>query len=521
MKDQIVNTIKLFFTQLKEKYNQLHKAVVQSGILQKRWFQFLLVTLLLFFVYKVFFPKTKTYTGTDEVTKTGFFHKVRSWFGSKKNEEVDLDILSIKVIDVKKEAMIPQIASLGSIEFYEKIDVVPKTSGIIEKLYVKEGDVIKKDQVLLEMEKLQLLLEQKKNKAALDSAYSGLKLSEEKYYKAKMGMEIRAIEIEKRITQVKELKIELDKNRITFKGKQALYNAGGISKEEYEAAKIALVATEAKFRLSQNDLSISQVGFRDEDLKTRGYPVPEDPKERLKILVDLNTQIEKAEIEVARSQAKATQAALDSTNELLKTTTIRSPIDGVVAWRNKHVGEFVNQGGVTNSDQAILVLVSIEKVYAKINIKEAELKNISSGMKVDFSVDVYPNEVFSGKVSVINPIVDPKTHTTEIKALLDNPSAKLKPGMFIRALITKGELEMIVMVPMNAVLPKEGENAQMFIIKDNLAYKIDVETGRQFDNKIEITKGLEPGSVIALEKFSQLRDGLKIRPIFKTLSSIE
>ncbi|MCE9501523.1 MAG: efflux RND transporter periplasmic adaptor subunit, partial [Leptospira sp.] len=408
------------------------------------------------------------------------------------DNSIDLDILNVKAIKAYPEKKTPTLSAIGSIDFFEKVDVVSKTSGNIQKLFVKEGDDVIPGQILVQMETLQLELEQKKNSAQLESARSSLRLAEEKYEKAKSAVEIRVMEVEKRRTQVKELKAELDKIRATFTGKQALYQESGVSKEEFGVVKTAVISAEAKFLLAKKDLEISQIGFRDEDLKNRKMVIPKDPQKRSEAFVLLNTRIEKAEMEVAVSQLNSAKAALDSTQELLRTTTIRSPINGVVAFRNKHVGEFVNQGSVTSSEQAIMVLVNINSVYAKMNVRESELKTIRRGMPLEFTVDVYPSEKFQGNVTIINPIVDPKTHTAEVKALLKNPENKLKPGMFLRGILVTGKPEFVMLLLSSSITPKEGENAWVFVIKNNLILKSEVKTGRTYDDKIEIRSGLEP-----------------------------
>ncbi len=478
-------------------------------------FQKLIISYILIFVLLGVIPSQWTKNINSFLEKSMVLRPIARIFKleNSKSEIVDLDMLSVKSLLVQPEKKTPIISALGSIEYFEKVDIVSKTSGSIQKIYVKEGEVIHKGQLLVQMETLQLELEQKKNRSQYESAVSTLKLAEEKYEKAKNAVEIREIEVEKRKTQVKELKAELDKIRTTYYGKQALFREHGVSKEEYENTKTAVVAAEAKFLLSKKDLDISQVGFRDEDLKIRGLAIPKEPEKKAKAFVLLNTRIEKAEVDVAVSQVNSAKAALDSTDELLRTTSIRSPIDGIVAFRNKHVGEFVNQGSVTSSEHAIMVLVNISSVYAKLNLKESELKILKKGMSLDFSVDVFPEEKFQGSITVINPIIDPKTHTAEIKALLKNPAMKLKPGMFLRGTVTTGKPEFVILLPSTAISPKEGDNAWVFTIKESLVLKSEVKTGRHFDDKIEIKSGLEVGDIVATEKLSQLKEGTKVKPV--------
>ncbi|MBM9576365.1 efflux RND transporter periplasmic adaptor subunit [Leptospira sp. 201903070] len=452
-----------------------------------------------------------------EKNKESSFTTILNWFKNKgKTQSIDMDSVIVRAISVHPEKINPSIQTLGTIDFLDKVDIVSKTAGNILEILVKEGGKVQKGEILLRIDTLQLELEKRKNLSALQSAISGLRLSEEKYLKAKDAIEIRMLDIEKRKTQLKETRAELSKMKATFSGKQTLYQAGGISKEEIESAQTALIASEAKFRISQKDLEMGLVGFRPEDLTAKGITVPEDPKEKIKAFAHINTLIEKAEVEVAKSQVDSARAALESTEELIRAATIRSPSNGVVAYINKHIGEYVNPGAVNSPDQAIMVLVNISKVYAKFNVRENDMISIHKDMAIEFTADVYPDKKFSGNVGIINPIVDPKTHTMEIKALIKNDERLLTPGMFLRGNIFTGDSRFVILVPTEALAAKENDTAWVFTLNNGVAFRVKVKTGKQYEDKTEILEGLEPGMIVAVEKLTQLKDGMKIRPQLET-----
>jgi len=130
-----------------------------------------------------------------------------------------------------------------------------------------------------------------------------------------------------------------------------------------------------------------------------------------------------------------------------------------------------------------------------------------------FTSDVYEKETFTGRIEIINPVIDPKTHTLEVKALVRNPGFRLRPGMFIRANITSGEAREMILIPTAAIVPGEGEAASVFVIRQNVCYKQAVRLGRQLDNVVEIKEGLNPGDMVAADNVSQLREGLKVREL--------
>ncbi|EMJ95736.1 efflux RND transporter periplasmic adaptor subunit [Leptospira alstonii] len=471
-----------------------------------------LFVLCLFVIYKIFIYSDPKSSIRDK-KKEGKLEFVLNLFKKKdKGYATDMDSVIVKAIAVHPEMINPAIHALGSVDFLDKVDIVSKTAGNIVEIKAKEGEKVKKGDILLHIDTLQLELERKKNQAALQSSLSSLSLSEEKYAKARESVEVRMLDIEKRRTQTKEAKAELAKTKMTFAGKETLYQEGGISKEEIEQSQTALITAEAKYRMSLKDLEMGMVGFRNEDITSKNMKVPDDPKEKLKLFVDINTRIDKAEVDVARSQVESAKAALTSTEELIRAATIRSPIDGVVAYINKHVGEYVNPGAVNSPDQAILVLVNINKVFVKLNIRETDMISIRKNMDLQFTADVYPDRKFYGKVGIINPIVDPKTHTMEVKALIKNDDRSLTPGMFVRSSIFTGEKRMSLLVPSEALFAKDNEVAWIYVLNDGIALRAKVKTGNQFEDKIEISEGLSPGSIVAVEKLTQLKDGMKVRP---------
>ncbi|AXR60321.1 efflux RND transporter periplasmic adaptor subunit [Leptospira mayottensis] len=482
------------------------------NILKSKIVKSALLILCIFVFYKIFIyydPKTSI----RDKKKEGKFEFILNLFKKKNKDYItDMDSVIVKATSVYPEKINPAIHALGSVDFLDKVDIVSKTAGNIVEIKAKEGEKVKKGDVLLHIDTLQLELERKKNQSALQSAFSSLSLSEEKYAKARENIEIRMLDIEKRKTQTKEAKAELTKMKMTFAGKETLYKEGGISKEEMEHAQTALITAEAKYRMSIKDWEMGMVGFRNEDIISKNIKVPDDPKEKLKLFVDINTRIDKAEVDVARSQVESAKAALTSTEELIRAATIRSPIDGVVAYVNKHVGEYVNPGAVNSPDQAILVLVNIHKVFAKLNIRESDMISVRKNMDLEFTADVYPDRKFNGKVGIINPIVDPKTHTMEVKALIRNEDRSLTPGMFVRGSIFTGETKMSLLVPSEALFAKDNDVAWIYVLNDGIALRAKVRTGSQYEDKVEILEGLNPGSIVAVEKLTQLKDGMKVRP---------
>ena len=89
--------------------------------------------------------------------------------------------------------------------------------------------------------------------------------------------------------------------------------------------------------------------------------------------------------------------------------------------------------------------------------------------------------------------------------------------MFIRARVATGAPEERILVPSDAVIPRNEDKAWVFVVREDKAFRVEVVTGRQFDDNIEILEGLEEGAVVAVEKLSQLYQGVTITPDYTHL----
>lgn len=109
--------------------------------------------------------------------------------------------------------------------------------------------------------------------------------------------------------------------------------------------------------------------------------------------------------------------------------TINSPISGVVVHKNAVEGMYVQTGS------RVYTIADLSEVWVKLDAYESDLPWIHYGQEVEFRTDAFPGEVFRGQIAFIDPILNPKTRTVKIRVNLPNPEGKLKPDMFVRAIV--------------------------------------------------------------------------------------
>jgi len=127
--------------------------------------------------------------------------------------------------------------------------------------------------------------------------------------------------------------------------------------------------------------------------------------------------------------AQAQIDKIESAGEPVTHITIYSPMGGVVIHKNATEGMYVNTG------TPIYTLADLSRLWIKLDAYESDLPWVRYGQEVEFSTEAYPGQVFKGKISFRDPILNAKTRTVKVRLNVDNSDGKLKPGMFVRSVL--------------------------------------------------------------------------------------
>ena len=197
------------------------------------------------------------------------------------------------------------------------------------------------------------------------------------------------------------------------------------------------------------------------------------------------------------------QVQRDVVANLKKNIELRSPIDGVVTARNDEAGNLFG-------NQPILQLMQINPLKVKVSISEQYYPNVKLGMPVRLTADIFPDREFEGKVSLIYPAMDASTRTFTVEVTIPNSEKVLRPGMSARSTFNMGD-KVGVMIPDIAVIRQVGTNDRVvYVIKDGVAERRVVTTGRTVDGMIDILSGVKPGEQVAVTSMSKLNTGTEV-----------
>ena len=207
----------------------------------------------------------------------------------------------------------------------------------------------------------------------------------------------------------------------------------------------------------------------------------------------------KTQLDVLRAQYK----------NLADNTQLLSPISGIITARNYDNGDMY-----PGSPQIPVVQVQqITPVKLLINVSENQYTKIKQGMPVDVKVDVFADEEFKGKVSLIYPTIDPRTHTFPVEITIPNSNSKIRPGMYARVTVNMGSEEHVV-VPDVSIVKQQGSGDRfVYVYKDGKVSYNKVVLGRRMGDRYELLSGVENGDYVAITSLSRLNNGMEVEVV--------
>lgn len=194
----------------------------------------------------------------------------------------------------------------------------------------------------------------------------------------------------------------------------------------------------------------------------------------------------------ARARRKGAEAQLAAARDQVEATTVRSPMDGVVAERA------VNQGDVVAPGAPLFTIIEPSSLRLEGSVPADALGLLQVGTVVRFAVQGHAGKTFEGKVERIAPAVDAATRQIPILVTLPNPEGALVAGLFAEGRVAAEAREGLV-VPTDAVATVAGAPT-VVRVKDGKAERVNVELGIRNEDteRVEIRGGIEPGDVVLL-----------------------
>jgi RND family efflux transporter MFP subunit len=311
---------------------------------------------------------------------------------------------------------------------------------------------------------------------------------------------------EERVRPVSVAEVELSRVTPTLAFSGSIMPAREASVGAMVSAQVSKIHVEPGDRVVKGDLMVEMAGEQLTQAQAQFIAMEKD-WERMTRLLEAGAVTQQAFDQVDA----AYQAAKASYNLVRESTMIRAPFEGVVAATYLEEGEvFVLMPGGSASTPAIVEVVQMDEVKVKIAVSERDLPEIRKGLKAKVEVATYPDRVFDGTVSLVEPVVSSMTRTATAEVTIPNAGEALRPGMFADLTLELSPRE-VLLVTHDGVLQQEGTGRYFSMLhEDGVARRVNVVLGHTVGGFHEVLSGLEAGQEVITTGRYRLADGAKV-----------
>jgi len=222
--------------------------------------------------------------------------------------------------------------------------------------------------------------------------------------------------------------------------------------------------------------------------------------------------ISRVEYDQATAQQKSTEANVAEIRATIARKTVRAPFSGILGIRKANLGQYLASGG------AIVPLQSLNPIYVDFGVPQQIAGQIRVGRTLRVTTEDLAGQVFTGRVTAIDSVVDEATRNIQVQATLSNPEGKLRAGMFVQVEAVTGATRSVITLPASAIsYAPYGDS--VFVITDlkdpkghtyrgvrQQFVKVDGSRGDQ----VAVVSGVKPGDEVVSSGVFKLRNGAAV-----------
>jgi HlyD family secretion protein len=409
-------------------------------------------------------------------------------------------VVTVQTGVVKRADLASVISASGQIKPKTYVNIGANAYGKITKLYVHEGDKVKRGQLLVQLENVQPGADVEAGRAAVDAARTDA-------VAADAGLRTAEADLVRARADAERAKLDYDRA-------DAMYKAALIAKAEFDAKKAAWQSADAG--RVQAVARIAQA---------------------------------KAQSDSASRRVHQNAASLTRASDALSKTTYAAPYDGVITNMPVREGEVVVMGIQNSPGSTMMTLSDMSVITAEVKVDETDIVNVKLGQPAEITIDSIPKKIFKGTVTEIgdNAMLRSSGLSTsqstagneeakdfKVVVTLQDPPENLRPGMSCTAKVTTASRNSALSIPIQALTvrnrkdledqKKKNKNAKsaveaaapadpkakeeltgVFVVRNGKAEFVEVETGITGTTDIEVTSGLKDGDQIVTGSYKILR----------------
>jgi HlyD family secretion protein len=422
------------------------------------------------------------------------------------------DIVTVQTQKVSRQDLTSTVTASGEIRPRKYVNIGANVMGRLTEILVKEGDHVRKGQLLARQESVQAGADVEAQKASLSSsqadaagAEAALKAADENLRTSQAGVD--------------RAKSEVDRTTLNLERAKQLFNEKLVARQEYDQRRAEADSAAASLREAQSRLEQAR------SQRAQSAAALEGSKKR-----------------IAQVQATVTRV-----NDVLEKSYSVSPLDGVVTNLPVRVGETVVPGIQNSSASLIMTIADMSLITAEVKVDETDIVNMKLDQVAEITIDAIPNKTFKGHVIEIgntailrstglaasqSAVSSQEAKDFKVVIAMDDPPEEIRPGLSCTSKITTASRQKALSIPIQALtirqkgalLPEREKGVQaatqpdpvkekelkeeiqgVFVVAGRKAIFRKVETGITGASDIELLGGLKEGEEIVTGSYSVVR----------------
>jgi HlyD family secretion protein len=424
-------------------------------------------------------------------------------------------IVNVQTGRVVRADLTSLVTASGEVKPRNYINIGANTQGAapIVGIYVKEGDHVRKGQVLARLAAVQPAADLHAQEAALNAVMADSSAGEAAVNSAQQNVAVAEAQVDHDRADVEQKKIDLKRAKELFDGKL-------IAAQDYESKKVTYDLALATLQSSERKVAQARAAR-----------------------AQSAAQLTSAQRKVAQSQAMVTRS-----HDILSQYDAKAPLDGVVTNLPVHVGETVVPGIQNSTASTIMTIADMSIITAEVHVDETDIVSVKMDQSADVTIDAIPDRTFKGKVIEIGDTAllrssgvaasQSQTSSQEAKDFkvviaLDIPETMVRPGLSCTAKIITGTRSHVLAIPIQALTIRQKGQLQaaakpgkkpaarpmdpaaqkaakqelqgVFLVRNGKAEFHEVKTGITGATDIEVLNGLKEGDEIVTGSYQVIR----------------
>lgn len=427
----------------------------------------------------------------------------------------DRGVVSVQSGHAVRQDLVSQVTASGEIKPRNYVNIGANVMGRITNLNVREGDRVKRNQVLARLESVQAEADVQAQQAGLNSSLAEAAASEAGLLA--MDENLRTVE-----ASVDRARAELDRARLDFERGEQLWKEKLIARQEFDSRKAQYDALAAGLREAQSRVA---------QMKAQ-------------------RQQTAAQLSAAQRRVSQVRATLNRFSDVLQKHSAVSPIDGIVTNLPVREGETVVPGIQNSPASLIMTIADMSIITAEVKVDETDVVNVAMDQEADITIDAIPGRTFRGRVIEMgntailrstglaasqSAVSSQEAKDFKVVVALDNPPAEIRPGLSCTAKIITATRVKALSIPIQALTvrqrgdlepekpgtvrastkgsPPDPETVKrnkeelqgVFLVSGGLAKFVEVKTGITGATDIEVLSGLKEGDEIITGSYRAIR----------------